>query len=108
MKKFISLLCIFLFLSFNINNLTVMANPLNLTLSEGIYNIKDLKLMENTTYTIQNNSPGTIYMIVIDSSNEQIMESKRLIPNSIKYTIGPFKYDSQLVVLGPGKITITE
>lgn len=108
MKKFISLLCIFLFLSFNINNLTVMASPINLTLSEGIYNIKDLKLIENTTYTVQNNSPGTVYMIIIDSNNEQIIESKRLIPNSIKYTIGPFKYDNQLVVLGHGTITITE
>ncbi|NOW89909.1 hypothetical protein [Clostridium beijerinckii] len=107
MKKFIAIFSIFLFLSFNIKSPIVMAQPLNKTLSEGIYRMKDLDLMENIIYNIQNGSSATIFMIIVDD-NEQIIESRRLPANSAKYNIGPFKYDDKLVILGPGSITLTE
>lgn len=107
MKKIISIFSILLLLSCNIKNLTVMAQPVNKTLSEGIYRMKDLNLMENIIYNVQNSSSETIFMIIADD-NQQIIESRRLPANSSKYNIGPFKYDDKLVVLGPGAITITE
>lgn len=107
MKKLFAITSIFLFVSFNINALTVKAQPLNINLSEGVYSIKDLKLMENVTYNIQNNSSATIFMVRIDG-NQELMESHRLEANSIKYNIGPFKNVDKIAILGPGKVNITE
>lgn len=107
MKKFIVVFSILLFLSFNMNNLTVMANPVDLALSEGIYIIQNINLIPNVSYTAQNTSSGTMFMIVIDD-NQQIMQAQRLLPQSIKYTVGPFKYSYKIVILGPGKIEITD
>ncbi|MFW2500179.1 hypothetical protein [Clostridium diolis] len=107
MKKTFTILSALLLLSFSMNNLTVNARTLNIQLSEGIYNIRDLKLMENSTYNIQNTSAGINIMIRIDGQQE-VMESHRLLENSQKYNIGPFKYVDKLIILGPGTVTITE
>ncbi|WP_238860415.1 hypothetical protein [Clostridium sp. YIM B02569] len=107
MKKIFIILSALLLLSFSMNNLAVKAAPLNIQLTEGVYSVKDLKLMENTTYNIQNDSAGTILMMRIDGG-QQIMESHRLLENSPKYNIGPFKYVDKIVILGPGTVTITE
>ncbi len=106
MKKLVMLFSIFLFLSFSIHTLNVNAQPLNIKLSEGVYSIKDLNLMENVTYNIQNNSASTIFMVRIDGGQE-LMESHRLEANSIKYNIGPFKYVDKIAILGSGTVTIT-
>ncbi|WP_026885403.1 hypothetical protein [Clostridium beijerinckii] len=107
MKKIFLILSSLLLLSFSMNNLTVKADTLNIQLHEGIYNIKALNLMENTKYNIQNTSAGTIFMMRIDG-DQQVMESHRLLENSTKYNIGPFKYVDKIVILGPGTVTITE
>ncbi len=107
MRKLAILFSIFLFLSFSVNTLTVRAQPLNLKLSEGVYSIRDLKLMENVTYDIQNSSAATVFMIRIDG-NQEVMESRRLEPNSIKYNIGPFKLVDKIAILGPSTATITQ
>lgn len=107
MKKLAMLFSIFLFLSFSVNTVTVKAQPINLKLSEGVYSIKDLKLMENVIYDIQNSSAATVFMIRIDG-NQEVMESRRLEPNSIKYNIGPFKLVDKIAILGPGTVTITQ
>lgn len=107
MKKTFTILSALLLLSFSMNNLTVNARTLNIQLSEGIYNIRDLKLMENTTYNIQNTSAGINLMIRMDGQQE-VMESHRLLENSPKYNIGPLKYVDRIVILGPGTVTITE
>lgn len=107
MKKIFIMLSALLLLSFSMNNLTVSARTLNIQLSEGIYNIRDLKLMENTTYNIQNTSAGINLMIRMDGQQE-VMESHRLLENSAKYNIGPFRYVDKIIILGPGTVTITE
>ncbi|OVE67964.1 hypothetical protein CCS79_13495 [Clostridium diolis] len=107
MKKILTVLSALLLLSFSMNNLAVNAAPLNVKLTEGIYDIKDLNLMENKTYTIQNVSAETILMIRIDGA-QQIIESHRLLENSPKCTIGPFKHVDKIIILGPGTVTITE
>lgn len=107
MKKILPILSALLLLSFSMNNLAVSARALNIQLSEGIYNIKDLKLMENTTYNIQNTSAGANLMIRI-AGQQEVMESHRLLENSPKCTIGPFRYVDKIVLLGPGTVTITE
>ncbi|WP_236895448.1 hypothetical protein [Clostridium beijerinckii] len=107
MKKILTILSALLLLSFSMNNLTVSARTLNIQLSEGIYTIRDLKLMENTTYNIQNTSAGINLMIRMDGQQE-VMESHRLLENSAKYNIGPFRYVDKIIILGPGTVTITE
>lgn len=107
MKKILTILSALLLLSFSMNNLTVSARTINIQLSEGIYNIRDLKLMENTTYNIQNTSAGINLMIRMDGQQE-VMESHRLLENSAKYNIGPFRYVDKIIILGPGTVTITE
>ncbi|NRT33231.1 hypothetical protein [Clostridium beijerinckii] len=107
MKRIFTIISALLLLSFSINNLTVNARPINMQISEGTYSIKKLKLMENTTYSIQNTSPGTVLMLRIDD-DQQVMESHRLLENSTKYNIGPFRYVDKIVLLGPGTVTITE
>ena len=107
MKKIFIMLSALLLLSFSINDLTVSARVLNIQISEGTYSIKNLNLMENKTYTIQNTSPGTVLMMRIDN-DQQVMESHRLLENSAKYNIGPFRYVDKIVLLGPGTVTITE
>ncbi|NRT89464.1 hypothetical protein [Clostridium beijerinckii] len=107
MKKTFIILSALLLLSFNMNNLAVKAAPLNIQLTEGVHSVKDLKLVENKTYKIQNTSAGTILMMRIDG-DQQIMESHRLLENSPIYNIGPFRYVDKIVILGPGTVTITE
>ncbi|WP_238899441.1 hypothetical protein [Clostridium sp. YIM B02500] len=107
MKKIFIMLSALLLLSLSMNNLAVSARTLNMQVSEGTYSIKSLKLMENTTYNIQNTSPGTVLMMRIDD-DQQVMESHRLLENSAKYNIGPFRYVDKIIILGPGTVTITE
>lgn len=106
MRKLAVLFSIFLFLSFNINTLTVNAQPINLKLSEGVYSVKDLKLMENTIYNIQNNSAAKIFLIRVDD-HQVLVESHLLDSNSIKYNIGPLKNADKIAILGPGTVNIT-
>jgi len=101
MKKFITVFSFFLLLSFSISIVTAIAQPKSL--SQGIYNVKDLNLLVNTSYVVQNTSPNKVILLVVDGS-QSIQELIRLEPNSLKYDIKPLQYDFMLVIIGNGQI----
>ena len=103
MKKFIIIFSIFLFVSFNLNAITSSAQPPQ-TFSQGIYTIRDLNLLPNVMYTVQNVSPIETFMIIFNS-NKKIEQSIRLEGNSIKYVIKPMKEDYYIVIFGTGKLS---
>ena len=104
MKKFITIFSIFLFISFSMNTST-FAQPKSF--SEGFYTLKDLHLMANTPYNIENiSNDSQSFMIVIDS-NQRIQQSMRLEHNSPKYITMPFQYDNRIVIIGNGKLTFS-
>lgn len=105
MKKFITIFSIFLFLSFSMNIITAVAAPKSF--SQGFYSIKDLNLMANTPYSIQNISTSDdSFMIVFDSS-QRIQQAIRLYSNSPKYVTVPFQYDYLIVIIGNGKLVFS-
>lgn len=105
MKKFVSMLSILLFLSFTLNTLTVVTA--NQSFSQGFYFAKDLNLMENVKYTIQNVSPSyDIYLIIFDDL-ERTQQAVRLEPNSQKHTLLPIKYNYKIVIIGQGQLSFS-
>lgn len=103
MKKFIIIFSIFLFVSFNLNAIAPSAQPQQ-TFSQGIYSIKDLSLLPNVVYTVQNVSSAETFMIIFNSS-KIIEQSIRLEGNSIKYVIKPIKEGYNIVIFGEGKLS---
>jgi hypothetical protein len=105
MRKFIAVLSIFLFLLFSMNTTTAIAQPK--TFSQGFYTLKDLNLMANTPYSIQNISPIYKSFIIIFDSNQIIQQAVRLGPSSPKVPLIPFEYDYIIVVLGSGQLVMS-
>jgi len=102
MKKFIF---VFLFLSFNILIIPSMAN-VSVT-KRGIYTIESLNLSPNTMYNVQNFSfNDRIYMLIIDS-NQNIIQTIRLWPQSQKYNFGPLQVGYRIILIGDGEVTIS-
>ncbi|OPJ60182.1 hypothetical protein CLCHR_31150 [Clostridium chromiireducens] len=90
MKRFFMVFSIFLFLFFNIYSVTTVAA--SKSFSEGFYSPKDLNLMENVNYTIQNVSPSyDSYLIIFDDS-ERTQQAVRLEPNSQPHILLPIKH----------------
>ena len=104
MKKFVSILSIFLFLSFSIGSVTISAQTKGF--EEGFYSLVDLGLMENVSYNVQNISQYKGFIVVFDS-DQKIQQAISLDPNSSKYPIKPLKYTDRIVILGSGKLTFT-
>ena len=105
MKKFIFVFLFFLCLSFNMFIVPSMATvSVN---KRGIYTIESLNLSPNTMYTVQNLSfNDRIYMIIIDS-NQNIIQTIRLWPQSQAYNFGPLQVGYRIVLVGDGEVTIS-
>lgn len=105
MKKRIIIVSIFVFLSLNINYITTIAQPVEY--SQGIYTLRDLKLMENITYNVENVSQyGTSSILIVDT-NQRILQLIRLEPKSLKYTLIPIKYEYTIIIYGNGKVVFS-
>lgn len=102
MKKFITIFSIFLFISFNMNTITTVAQPK--TFPEGFYNIKDLDLMENVNYNVQNVSNFNGFIIVFDS-DQKIQQAISLEPHSPKHPLKTIRNNDRVVILGQGQLT---
>lgn len=109
MKKFISLLCIFLFLSLSINSIYPLAEPVSTskTLSQGFYNIRDTNLLTGSSYNVENTSPANKCILMILDGNLQIQELIRLEPNSSKYCLRPFQSDYTIVIIGNATLILS-
>ncbi len=106
MKKFITIFCIFLLLSFSINTITAVAQLNAQNFSEGFYSLENLKLIPNVSYKVQNTSSNKSFLIIFDS-DLKIQESLRLEPNSPKYSIRPLQYGYRVVIVGSGQVSFT-
>ena len=93
---------IFLFLSFSINTITTVAQ--SKSFSEGFYNIKDLGLMENVTYKVEDISDYNGFIIVFDS-DQKIQQAISLEPHSSKHPLKTIKSTDRIVILGKGELT---
>lgn len=101
MKKFILIFSIFLFLSFNMNTITSLANiPEEKVFSQGFYNMKDLGLSENIPYSIQNISSSSGGLLIIVNDNEIIQQVIRVSPQSPKYALIPLSSNYKFIVYG--------
>ncbi|WP_026888944.1 hypothetical protein [Clostridium beijerinckii] len=107
MKKFISILSIFLFLSFSINTATAVAQ-INQprTFKEGFYNLRDLGLMENVSYSVQNLSEYRGFIVVFDSE-QKIQQAISLDSRSQKFPLKPIRNSDRIVILGQGALTFS-
>jgi len=105
MKKFVITFSIFLFLSFNILIIPSMAQPK--AFKEGFHAIKDLNLSPNSVHTIQNNSPNESVLVILFDSNQIIIQSIRLNPQSEKYILPPIQLGYEMVIIGNGEVTIS-
>ena len=105
MKKFIFVFLFLLCLSFNMLIVPSMAK-VSVT-KRGIYTIESLNLSPNTMYTVQNLSfNDRIYMLIIDS-NQNIIQTIRLWPQSQKYNFGPLQVGYRIILIGDGEVTIS-
>lgn len=102
MKKFMAALSIFLFLVFNVNLITTIADPKSF--SEGLYKVKDSGLTTNITYKVKNVSPSNQSIIIIYDGKNVMQELIRLDPNSPEYFIKPLGFDYKIIVVGNGEV----
>lgn len=104
MKKFITLLCIFLLLSFNISTIVTVAQVTQLKrFKEGFYSMTDLGLLENVSYNVENVSNYNGFIIVFDS-DQKIQQAISLEPHSIKHPLKSIRNTDRVVILGNGEL----
>jgi len=106
MKKFISMLSIFLFLSFTLNTLTTLAQTK--TYSQGFYTMNDLNFVENINYIVQNNEPYSGGLLIILDSNKKIKQLLDIEPSSIRNPIIPLKAEYRFVIYGDVHLTFKQ
>lgn len=103
MKKFTIIFSTFLFLSLSMNAVTSIAQITQpKKFSEGFYNIRDLELMENISYNIQNISEYKGFFVVLDF-DQKIQQVIALEPHSPKYCLKPIKNSDRIIILGNGQ-----
>lgn len=96
MKRFISILSIFLFLLFTINTVTALAQPK--TYSQGFYTMKDLGLVENVSYTVTNHEPFVEGLLLVIDSDRKIQQLIRIPANSAENPLVPLKSDYRFII----------
>lgn len=102
MRKFALILSIFLLISFNLNTVFTVAETKQ-TFSEGIYSLKDLNLLANVPYKVQNVSGGKAFIILLN--NDLVLEqSIRFDSNSLQYILNPMSYDYKILIAGTGQL----
>lgn len=81
MKKLILICSFFLRFTFNMNimNISATVTP-SKSFSQGFYTTKDLGLLENIPYFVQNISPTNRGIIVIIDENQMIQQLIRVMP----------------------------
>lgn len=105
MKKFISLLFIFLFLSLSISKVNVLAEPK--TLTQGIYNARDTNLLIGTPITVKITPASSKIIIMVVDSNQIMQTLVRLNPQIPQQILPPLDYDDHVVILGSGAVTFS-
>ena len=105
MKKFIFILFIISFLSFNMLIIPSIAQPK--VFREGIYSMESLNLSPYTTYTIKNISPNEYTYLILFDANQIVQQLIQLKPQSEEYNLLPIRFGSEIVIVGKGEIVIS-
>lgn len=105
MKKFFILSFIFIFLSLYTNISISIAQATDF--KEGFYRVDGVNFVADKAYIIQNNSFSDRSFVLVFDSNDTIQQAVRLIPQSTKYTLLPFKPNYKIVIVGNGNISIS-
>lgn len=75
---------------------------------EGIYCLTSIKgLLKNKIYKVQNVSSNSISYLVLLDNNFTILQSIKLIPQSIQYNLPPLDSSYKIVIIGDGDIYIS-
>jgi hypothetical protein len=105
MKKSTIVFFIFLLLSFT--NLAQNTSAAPISLSQGIYNVRDINLPIGSTVTARINDPnGRVIIFVIDN-NQYMRELTRLDSQSNEQTLKPFNYGYSVIILGNTPVTFS-
>lgn len=113
MKKYVAAFSIFLCLLLNGSCIPTLANENpspqsnENPFSQGFYSIRDLNLMENVLYNVQNVSPQHRSFIAIVDRNQYILEFVRLEPRSHQICLRPLKFDYTIVIYGEGQLVFS-
>lgn len=100
-KVFIAFsVALFLFITFPSN----VAGE-NKSLTQGMYNITDVKLQPGITYKVRNTSTSKSLLLVIDN-NQSIQQLMRLEPSSPEYILKPLNSSDLIVVIGAAKLEL--
>lgn len=105
MKKLAIIISVFLITILTTNTITTSAQQKSY--SQGFYNMKDLDLYENRTYTVQNITPPNDGWLVILDSNKNIQQLIRIQPDPIKYPLMPLRNDYKFAIYGDIKLVFS-
>ncbi|WP_243448119.1 hypothetical protein [Clostridium beijerinckii] len=105
MKKSTIVFFIFLLLSFT--NLAQNTSAAPISLSQGIYNVRDINLPIGSPVTARINDPnGRVIIFVIDN-NQYMRELTRLDSQSNEQTLKPFNYGYSVIIFGNTPVTFS-
>lgn len=105
MKRFITVFFIFLFLLFSTSTFTTVAQPK--IYSQGFYSMKDLGLLENVSYNVQNSEPYVKGLFIVTDNDQNIQQVIKIQPNSTKNPLIPLKNDYKFIVSGNVKLAFS-
>jgi hypothetical protein len=95
MKKFFILISFFLFLSFSMNTVNVMAQPK--IFSQGFYTMKDLNLYEGTNHSVRNISQNDEGLLLVLDSYGIIQQVIRVKPRT-EYALVPLLSGYEFII----------
>ncbi|WP_315072575.1 hypothetical protein [uncultured Clostridium sp.] len=106
MKKFISILSIFLFLSISLNTICAFAQQTK-TLTQGIYNAKDNNLLIGTPIIVKMASSNDSAMIIVIDSKQVMHALVRLNPQITQQVLPPLDYTDSVIIFGNGSVVLS-
>lgn len=107
MKKFITCISIFLFLSLGFNTTNVFAQIQSKTLTQGIYNVRNANILVDTPINVSI-TPSNAKAIILVIDSDQTLESLvRLNPKIPQQTLPPLSYDSSIIIFTNGSVILS-
>lgn len=104
MKKFATLLFIFLCVSFKIT--TATSAFVGNVFKEGVYKPSDFNISLNNLYDIQNiSSNGSVFVAIFDE-HQVVIQTITLGPRSLKYNLVPLEPTYKIMIIGNGDVFI--
>lgn len=104
MKRFIYPFFIIIFVTFYSNTINTFAQFQSKTLTQGIYNVGDAKLLIGTSLTIKITPSTSKAIVIIIDSNQTIESLVRLNPQVTQQVLPPLNYDYSIIIFSDGGV----